>query len=231
MNVNKKSFLLLGLMATIATVSGVAWYFLFYPQTPEVREPVVTVPVISASVSKDGKSIMLGDKAVLAVDDEAIVKFFTTESELCNESNIDSNSDRKLFCKNKVTFKQMTKFTSVASSPDMQKIGFTIGSDALSPDTVSGIFYPQHSTNKVYFLTNYYLGNEFISFSPGGIHFVYRNNCFEAECGFVVRSSGTRKQIVAFGDTPDHANYEFLRWVSDREIEYKEREEVKRFSF
>lgn len=141
--------------------------------------------LMRVSLSADKKTIISDEKVLLGIDDDTIFNFFKTKSQLCDEYNITTTPDRKMFCENKITFKKETRFKSIVVSPDGKKVGFTIESDTLSPDTVVGIFYPYNTTNKVNFLSNYYLGNEFLSFSPSGANFVYSSGCWEAACAFI----------------------------------------------
>ena len=203
---------------------------------PVVKEPQTPTSAGIPSLSGDSKSIVADGKVLLVIDDDAIFNFFKTKkSGLCDEYNITTTPDRKMFCENKAIFKSKTRFTSIVSSPDNTKIGFTIESDALSPDKVAGIFYPSRSTDKMRFLTNYYLGNEFISFSPNGVNFVYRGSCWEGKCGLSIKDSGTLAEKINFNN-PEYAdlrsmNSEFIRWLSDNEVEYKLGIELKQASF
>ena len=171
---------------------------------------------------------------MLVIEDDAIFNFFKTKTELCEEYNITA-PDRRLFCDNKDIFKSKTRFTSILSSSDNTKIGFAIESDALSPDKVAGMFYPSRSADKIHFLTNYYLGNEFISFSPSGTHFVYRSSCWEAMCGLFIKDSETLADKINLND-PEYLDLrsvdaEFVKWISDNEVEYKLGTELERASF
>lgn len=189
-----------------------------------------TTTSTKVSLSADKKNIISDGKILLTIDDNIIFDFFKNKSQLCDEYNITTTSDRKMFCQNKTTFKNETRFKSIVSSPDGKKIGFTIESDTLSPDTVVGIFYPYNTTNKVNFLSNYYLGNEFLSFSPNGTNFVYSGGCFEAICAFYIKDSETLKDKIDFipQEADVRGNYEFVRWISNNEIEYKLNNELKR---
>ncbi len=246
---NQKRFVSIALVAVIVAIIAVGGYFVLSKKSePITQQPTPTptqtntpaptptpTPVSSATptLSADRKSIVANGKVLLAIDDDAIFNFFKTESQLCDGYNLTSTPDRKMFCENKATFKGKTRFTSIVSSPDKMKIGFTIESDTLSPDKVAGIFYPSRSTNKVHFLTNYYLGNEFISFSPNGTNFVYVGGCFEGYCGLSVKNSEALADKVSFGggDSDKGVKYTFVRWISDKEIEYKAGDELKRASF
>jgi hypothetical protein len=72
-------------------------------------------------------------------------------------------------------------------------------------------------------LTDYYLGNEFLSFSPSGANFVYREGCWENICAFNIKDSETLQDKIDF--IPPYkdmrGNYEFVRWISDDEVEYE----------
>ena len=245
---NQKGFANIVLIGVIVVLVGVVGYLAFVKKSEPIvqQQPTPTptqtgtpaptptpIPTASAtpSLSADRKSIVANGKVLLVIDDDAIFNFFKTESQLCGGYNLTSTPDRKTFCENKATFKSKTRFTSIVSSPDKMKIGFTIESDTLSPDKVAGIFYPSRSTNKVHFLTNYYLGNEFISFSPNGINFVYVGGCFEGYCGLSVKNSETLADKISFGGGDSGVKYTFVRWISDKEIEYKAGDELKRSSF
>jgi hypothetical protein len=183
----------------------------------------------SPFLSSDKKSIRTNGKVLLAIDDDVIFNFFKAKSQLCDEYNITTTAGRKIFCENKTIFKNATSFKSIVVSPDGKKVGFAIESNALSPDTVVGIFYPNSITNKVNFLSDYYLGNEFISFSPNGKNFVYSGGCWEAICAFYIKDAETLKDKINFipPEVDKRGNYEFVRWISDDEIEYKLDKELK----
>jgi hypothetical protein len=190
----------------------------------------------SPSLSTDKQSILAGSEVVLTIDNDRIFDWFKRESQLCSEHNITSTSTGKMFCENKATFKEMTRFTSIVPSPDNTKIGFTIESDRLSPDKAVGIYYfhPSLLTLRVNFLTNYYLGNEFISFSPDGTHLVYKDGCWEGLCGFSIKDSETLANKIGEWNTEylDAREYNttFVRWISDSKIEYKVGTMLKRTS-
>lgn len=234
-------------VSVLILIGGVAGYFV-YSQKPEsaptTRTPITsdnlsgaqsTISSATPSLSGDRKSIVAGGQVLLVIDDDAIVNFFKTKSGLCDEYNMTTTPDRRLFCENKAIFKSKTRFTSILSSSDNTKIGFAIESNTLSPDKVVGMFYPSRSTDKIRFLTNYYLGNEFISFSPNGTHFVYRGSCWEAMCGLFVKDSETLAEKINLNN-PEYVDVrnvdaEFVKWISDNEVEYKLGTELKRASF
>jgi len=119
--------------------------------------------------------------------------------------------------------RNLARFTSIAVSPDKMEIGFTIESDTLAPDTVVGIF--SKSTNIVKLLTSYYLGNEFISFSPNGTYFIYRGECWEAMCGLFVKDSKTLSEKASINN-PEYVDSRqwdarFVQWIRENEVEYK----------
>lgn len=227
----------------LVIIAGVAGYFVFSQKqetlptttnpptsntvqnTPPANTPVSGIP----SLSTDKKSVVADGNVLFAVDNETIFTWFKTKSQLCDGYNLTSTPDRKMFCENKTSFKNQTGFASLVVSPDKMKLGFTIESDTLSPDKVAGIFL--RSANKVNLLTNYYLGNEFISFSPSGTNFVLKSYCFENDCGFTIKNSDTLADKISFGNTPDHSDFRFVKWISDKEIEYKDGTELKRKSF
>ncbi len=178
----------------------------------------------ASSISSDKKNILIDGKVMLSVDDDVIFAWFKSDkSYLCDAGNINTAPDRKMFCTDKATFRNEVRFRSIVASPDGKKIGFTIETDTL-PDTVVGIFYPSKTSSKVSILSNYYLGNEFISFSPTGVNLVYKGGCFEGNCAFFIKNSEIlADQPLTF--IPQYAdargNYEFVKWLSDRSIEYK----------
>ncbi|HYF05100.1 MAG TPA: hypothetical protein VEA59_02920 [Patescibacteria group bacterium] len=203
----------------------VLWIVSFFIIVPKQHTPML---------GEDKKSIVEAGTVLFSVDREEIFTWFRTSSQLCDEANISTAPDRQSFCTNKDTFKAQTRFANVVVSPDNQHIGFTIESDTLTPDKVVGVF--SRKQNLVTLLTNYYLGNEFISFSPTGTHFIYQGACFEGLCGFLVKetqslTTKTTINIPEFLDGARAQNVTFVRWVSDNQLEYKEGEEVKQISF
>lgn len=188
------------------------------PATPFTNNKTTT-PILSA----DGKTITAEGLTLLAIDNDEIFNWFRQESRLCDEANSSTNEERKSFCENKAIFRNKTRFNSITVSPDKLKVGFSITSDTLTPDTVVGIFI--RPTAKVALLTNYYLGNEFIGFSPSGMNFVYQSNCWEGMCGLTIKDTETLTDRVSLNN-PEflderQENITFIRWISDNEIEYK----------
>ncbi|MBU1445708.1 hypothetical protein KKD70_00395 [Patescibacteria group bacterium] len=200
-----------------------------------ITTPTTTSTTTSETpgLSADKKSIIVDSSVLLSVDNDAIFNWFKTESQLCDGYNLTSTSDRKAFCEDLTSFKSQTRFASIVISPDKMEIGFTIESDTLSPDKVVGIFL--RSANKVNLLTNYYLGNEFISFSPGGENFVYQGGCWEGLCGLFIKDSETLTEVASLNN-PEYLDLrsvdaEFVRWLSENQVEYKLGAELKQESF
>jgi len=245
---NQKGFANIMLIVLVVVLAGVAGYFALVKKpatlptdqsqstntnTSQNTQPT-TVPVSGVpTLSADKKSVVVDGKVLLAIDHDTIFNWFKTESQLCDGYNLTSTPDRKMFCENKTSFKSQTKFALIVVSPDKMKIGFNIESDTLSPDKVAGIFV--RPANKINLLTNYYLGNEFISFSPSGTNFVYQGGCFEGMCGLFVKNSETLANKASLNN-PEFADSRsqkatFVRWISDNQVEYKLGTELKRESF
>lgn len=220
--------IIVGIIVAIVIVAGIAVW------QSGLLERKIT-PSSTPTLSNDRKSIIANGTTLLVIDDDAIFNFFKTDSQLCDEANITTTPDRRMFCENRATFKSKTRFTSIVPSLDNTKVGFTIESDTLTPDKVVGIFYLYRLTNKIHFLTSYYLGNEFISFSPSGTNFIFQSGCFEAMCALYIRDSETlaNKATLSDSEFPDARtrNATFVRWLSDNEVEYKLGTESKRASF
>jgi len=217
------------IILAVVVVVAIPGYFVFFQKQEVTPDPVFE----RLSLSVDKKSIVAGDKILLTIDNDTIFSWFKTKSQLCDGYNLTSTPDRKMFCENKTSFKDLTRFASIVVSPDKMKIGFTIESDTLSPDKVVGIF--SRSANTINLLGNYYLGNEFISFSPNGTNFVYQGGCFEAMCGLYIKNSETLVNKASLSDS-EYADARtrtttFVRWLSDNAIEYKLGTELKQASF
>ncbi len=206
------------LLSLMVILLVILFFFTWITNRPSKE---VIVPQEKISVSSDGKSITSDDVAILSIENDVIFNWFKTESQLCDGSNIDSNPGRKSFCEDKDTFKNMARFKSMVVSPDNTVVGFTIESDTLTPDTVVGVFYP-HENGKVAILSSYYLGNEFLSFSPSGKYFVYTSSCFEGNCVLYVKDSLMLLDRINFAPREEdiRRKYEFVRWISDNEIEF-----------
>ncbi|MDP1688875.1 MAG: hypothetical protein Q8L47_01960 [bacterium] len=249
---NKKGFVNIVLIVLVVILAGAVGYFALVKksptstseiqptndipsqQTPPVttKNPPVTAPA-TPTLSADKKSVVADGKVLLAIDSDIIFNWFKTKSQLCDGYNLTSTPDRKMFCENKTSFNSKTRFSSIVVSPDRMKIGFTIESNTLTPDKVVGIF--SRSANAVNLLGGYYLGNEFIGFSPNGTNFIYQGGCFEGMCGLYVKNSETLADKASLSDS-EFADARtrtatFVRWISDNEVEYKLGSELKRASF
>lgn len=186
----------------------------------EIPDPVVLVS--DPSLSPDQKEILRDSTILLSIDNDQIFEFFQQESNLCDEYNISTSPERKLFCEDKTTFLQLTRFRSIVLSPDAKMVGFTIESDVLEPDSMVGIFYPDKNENQLSILTNYAIGNEFLSFSPDNLHFVYKSACFEGNCSLFVLESNNLNQKIVINEPTDEKNADanFIQWLSNNELEY-----------
>lgn len=215
-------------------------YFAFYKKevpsfvnTP--KDSIVVDKKGDTGISPDKKSILVDGKEILSVDNDIIFGFFKDpKNGMCDSSNINNTTTRKQFCADKDFFKSKTYFTEVVFSSEKTKIAFTVGTDELAPDTVVGIFYPKNTTYKVHMLTSFYLGNKFISFSPSEKNIVYTTNCFEGNCGLVIKDAVSLKPIKSLpvsADLDSMPPLTFIRWVSDNEIEYTEASVLKKVSF
>lgn len=185
------------------------------------------------TLSADEKSITVDGEVVLAIDHDTIFNWFKTSSQLCDEANITSTPDRKGFCENVDEFKNQTRFASLVVSPDNTSIGFTIETDTLLPDTVVGIF--SRADNRVTLLSNFYLGNDFIGFSPTGENFAYTDDCLGGLCALYIKNSKTLVEKITLSDA-EYADARtnmvmLVRWVSDNEIVYQVGTEEKHASF
>lgn len=224
----------------IIIVSAIVYFTFFQKQNVAIAptdDQNIETPIDKTSetptLSADKKEITLGDKTILSVDNETIFNWFKEKSQLCDQYNIDGAEGRKEFCQNKDSFKEQTEFSSITVSPDKTKIGFTIESTTLAPDSVLGIF--SQNNNKVTLLTNYYLGNKFIGFSPSGTNFIYRGACFEAKCGLFIQDSNTLADKASINNPESidarTENAVFLQWLSDNEVEYELDGKIKQESF
>src|SRR3989338_5119110 len=249
---NQKGFANIVLIVLVVILVGAVGYFALVKKSPTptsenpptnnlptqqtpptaTNNPPATIPT-PPSLSADKKSISADGKVLLSIDNDTVFNWFKTKSQLCDGYNLTSTPDRKMFCEDKTSFKSQTRFSSIVVSPNKMKIGFTIESDTLTPDKVVGIFL--RSTDKIHLLGSYYLGNEFISFSPSGINFVYQGGCFEGMCGLYVKNSETLADKASLSDS-EFADARtrtatFVRWISDNEVEYKLGSEFKKALF
>lgn len=172
--------------------------------------------------NKDSVTNDIKNNIVLSIENDQIYSWFKTKSGLCDEYSLSSIPERKLFCKDINYFKSKTNFKNLIQSNNGNSTGFTIQSEILTPDTVVGIW--NKNTNQVSLLTNYYLGNEFISFSPDGTKFVYKGSCWEGLCALFVVNVNTLEKIADINN-PEYADYKsenanFIEWISNNQIKY-----------
>jgi hypothetical protein len=197
-------------------------------QPPSASPTSLGAPVLSA----DQKSVIANDQVLLAIEDEQIVDWFRTKSQLCG-SNITSTPDRRTFCEDNGSFRDQTRFAAIIVSPDGTKVGFTIESAILPPDTAAGMFL--RSTGKVHFVSHlYYLGERFIGFSPAGTTFVYQGDCVQGKCGLRIFDSATLAERASLNNpTTEERQLDatFVRWISDNEVEYRLGTELRRAAF
>ena len=210
----------------IVLIVLVVGYFLAQGSAPEGGEDVIANKD-ATFLSEDSKSIIADGEVVLDVGDKRIFTWFQNDT-WCGSDEYEYSPDTSNpFCEDILFFRDQTKFYSIVVSPDATKIGFTLETDEILGDRVAGIF--SRTTDEINFLTHYYLGNEFISFSPSGIYFVYRNSCFEGRCNHTIRNSETLTEEIVLPDArfPDETEFPeeksgtvFSRWLSDTEVEY-----------
>jgi len=190
--------------------------------------------IAQPKLSSNKKQIVSNNRILLEVDHQAIVNYFKTESQLCNNYSL-NQPERKDFCTDAAIFKAKTKFNRIEVSSDKKAIGFSITSDVLSPDAVVGIFYPERSDKPIQFLSKYYLGNQFLSFSPNDQHFIYNHNCWEGFCGLTVKNTSTLKTVLEINNSEnvDERNKKtvFEKWIDNRTIGYLIDGEPAKFSF
>lgn len=205
--------------------------FAFYSKNnPDFESQTeITGPIIA--LSADSRSILNNEKIVLDTADEAIFNYFKS-SFLCDDFNISNDIERLNFCQNREFLASKTQFSNFYLSPDKQKMIFTITSEILTPDQALGIY--SLDSDQVTIFSDYYIGNEFISFSPNGDYFVYKGGCFEATCALNVIDTNSLVQVASLSDSeyPDARVRDvfFRRWVSANELEYSLGEDVKLFS-
>ncbi len=218
----------IGIIVLVLAVITIGVYVYITTNKPQVshNDNVVTNESVSSeSITEDNITTepTIKQPTLLPINDSRIFAWFKETSGLCDTFNIESDEHRKAFCTDEAVFANMTRFVATKSSPDQTAIGFTIGSDALAPDTVVGIYFP--ATDAVHMLTSYYLGNTFNGFSPQGTYIAYTTGCFEARCTIVIQETNNLKQTVVInGDVPPDArthNAEFVRWISDNRFEYR----------
>ena len=173
-------------------------------------------------LSIDGNALLRNSEVVFDLWDERIFSWFQDESQLCDEFNRTSSEQREMFCSDRDFFKTQVRFRTAELSRDASTLGFTLESDTLEPDSVVAIY--DISRDELIFLTNYYLGNEFLSFSPSGEHFVYQWFCFEAKCWLIVWETSSLEDIREI-NMPEYIDMRqldatFISWSDQRKIEF-----------
>jgi len=193
------------------------------------RGALAGVPTLSA----DKKSVSVDGKIILSIDNLTIFEWFQNKSQLCDGENILSVPDRKAFCENKGEFLKSARFGGIVSSSDSGKFGFTVESDTLAPDKVVGVF--SRADSVVTMVSSYYLGNEFIGFSPKGTMFVYKSGCFEGMCALIISNAQTFVQKTSISDSiyadARTKDVVFVKWLSENSLEYMLGNELKQASF
>ena len=173
-------------------------------------------------LSEDWSTLLKNSEGVFSSWDERIFEWFQNESQLCSELNRSSSEDRELFCDDINFFASQTRFRTVEISANNSVLGFTIETETLEPDSVVGVY--NFREDELRFLTNYYLGNEFLSFSPSGEYFVYQWFCFEAKCWLIVWETSSLEDIHDI-NMPEYIDMRqldatFISWSDQREIEF-----------
>ena len=194
--------------------------------TTEFYESKVRQPIgAGAHLSFDRREILIDSKNILNIQSPDIYNWFLTQTELCSKDGFVRPNTLEISCTTPDSFRKYVEFKNIYISPDNKFVGFEINTDLDfdSGDSVIGILHLEN--NKVNFVTNFYLGNVFISFSPNGKYFVYKGSCFEGLCGLYVRNSETL-EIVSNVNNPEYDDTrqfdsDFVRWVSENEFEYK----------
>lgn len=180
---------------------------------------------------EDKKSIIKNGDIFLSVSDDRIFSWFKEKSGLCDSANSTTTETRTAFCTDKATFAEKTNFVFVEASPDFKTIAFILETDELAPDRVVGAITQD---GKLTMLTSYYLGNEFLGFSPSGTYFAVKDTCFEATCGISVYDATTLSLVQKINDIPGDERVHsavFVGWTSDTAFSYRLGEETKELSF
>jgi len=197
----------------------------WFCKSPKSKDAVTTAPTEieqeAITLSADKKTIKQGENTILAIDDNDIFNWFKTESGLCNKSNNDSEN-RNSFCYDSTVFLAKTSFVNIHPTKNKKYIAIEISSKEMLPDMVLGIY--NRETKKINWLTNYYLGNKFISFSPNEDKFVYSNRCWEALCGLTIKDIGNYTTIKEINN-PQYvdarsSNAIFNKWIDNNTINY-----------
>lgn len=228
---NKKWFqIILG----VIVLGFLLWLALYATQTKREilvssteEEQIDIIQEVSFFVDADGKSIIKNGDVFLSITDPRIFSWFKQSAGLCDESNIGNTEARKDFCSNEAAFAEKTNFVFAESSPDFQTVVFVVETEELTPDRVVGAITQDGAFSM---LTRYYLGNEFLGFSPDGTYFAVKDSCFEAKCSITVYQTNTLSVVEKVNDTPgDERSHSavFVSWNSNKTLSYKLGEETK----
>ncbi|MCK6462615.1 MAG: hypothetical protein L6Q29_02235 [Candidatus Pacebacteria bacterium] len=181
-------------------------------------------PLQPIKISSDKKSILdERGRVILDVADDRIFNFFQ-KTERCTD-----DYNRKLVpnngCIDRAAFRNFSDFVSISLSPRGTEIGFTV-SFYLKPDSVAGVLHPFRAPGEIRILTDYYLGNKFLGFSPNGNYFVFSDGCWEGDCSFTITSSETMESLdLDLQGIECERGYgcygtKFRGWINNEEIEY-----------
>lgn len=203
-------------------------------QNIQSSTPVSGMPSISA----DKKSIVADGKILLSIDNERIISGFRSNNPWLCEMDQDWTKEMRLLCSDRILFKEKSAFTSINVSAN-KAIAFDLEVNRLIPNTYGNEFISEVgifsiSTNKVNLLERSGSNTKFISFSPSGKNFAYRTSCFEgfsSLCDIIIKDSETFTTKAALSYNEGTSSNEFVRWVSDNQVEYKLNGELKRKSF
>ncbi|MCA9385388.1 hypothetical protein KC717_01940 [Candidatus Dojkabacteria bacterium] len=181
-------------------------------------------------LSQNSTKIYKGREELLSIDNGVIYNFFASEVIRCQDYFLSHSPMQLEICQNENSFQEYARFREIIVSPDQKLIGFEIQSDLLESDSVVGVLDLSLQNPDPVLLTNYYLGNEFLAFSPTGKYFIYQGECWEGNCGLYIYDSNTFEEVSAINhfeyQDMRQSNAEFVRWISDSEIEYLQDGEV-----
>ena len=180
----------------------------------------------SITMTPDQKTIVQGETILLKIDDDKIFSWFKTESGLCDQVNNAAgqyrNQSRISFCTDVDAFLTNTHFVKIHPSNSQNYIALEISSAELPPDKVLGFYNVK--TQNIDWLSNYYLGNEFISYSPDETKFIYQSKCFEGFCGLTLKSTKTLATLKEINN-PEYLDARTQRitfdgWIDNNTFSY-----------
>lgn len=175
----------------------------------------------SISLTTNKKIILKGTSPILSIDDAKIFSWFKTKSGLCGMQPSKSES-RNLFCNDTATFLSKTSFINIYPTKNNKYVAFEINSTEQLPDVVLGFYNIESKT--INWLTRFYLGNKFLSYSPDESKLIYKNKCWEALCGLTIKSTD---RLITIKDinNPDGVDERgsdavFNKWINNNTIHY-----------